>query len=154
MVELWPTVPTRWVGVRSRFFDDHATSPRSGIWPVIGGTSVLRQHLNDFAGVFVAVGDNAIRSALLRDLEEHAAPIPTIIHCNANVSGRIDVDEGCVVVGGACINIGAVISRGVIVNSAATVDHDCILGDCVHVSPGAHLAGNVRVGERSWVLSG
>lgn len=133
------------------FFDDHSTSPRSGIWPVVGGTSVLRQHLNDFAGVFVAVGDNTIRSTILRDLEDRAAPIPTIIHPNANVSRHIDIGGGCVVVSGACINIGAVISRGVIINTAATVDHDCILGDCVHVSPGARLAGGVRVGERSWI---
>jgi acyl-[acyl carrier protein]--UDP-N-acetylglucosamine O-acyltransferase len=35
----------------------------------------------------------------------------------------------------------------VIVNTGATVDHDCRLGDFVHVAPGAHLCGGVTVDE-------
>jgi acetyltransferase-like isoleucine patch superfamily enzyme len=37
------------------------------------------------------------------------------------------------------------------VNTGATVDHDCMLGNYVHISPGAHLAGYVVVGDRSWI---
>ena len=33
-----------------------------------------------------------------------------------------------------------------IVNTNATVDHDCVLSDGVHVAPGAVLAGAVSVG--------
>ena len=40
---------------------------------------------------------------------------------------------------------------GVILNSGSTVDHDCIIEDGAHVSPGTNLAGGVRVGECAWV---
>lgn len=30
-------------------------------------------------------------------------------------------------------------------NTGATVDHDCILEDFVHIAPGVHLAGNVTL---------
>lgn len=33
----------------------------------------------------------------------------------------------------------------------ATVDHECRISDYVHVLVGAHLAGSVVGGERSWV---
>lgn len=46
-----------------------------------------------------------------------------------------------------CVEIGV----GCILNTAATVDHDCRLGDYVHVSVGARLAGTVTVGARSWI---
>ncbi|MBL1274653.1 MAG: hypothetical protein COB30_001045 [Ectothiorhodospiraceae bacterium] len=36
-------------------------------------------------------------------------------------------------------------------NTAATLDHDNCLGVGVHISPGVHLAGNVGIGDRSWV---
>jgi len=34
-----------------------------------------------------------------------------------------------------------------IVNTRASIDHDCSLGDYVHVAPGVTLAGNVTVGD-------
>ena len=32
--------------------------------------------------------------------------------------------------------------------------HDCIIKDYVHVSVGAHLAGNVHVGSKTWIGAG
>jgi len=55
------------------------------------------------------------------------------------------------VVGGVVVNADAQIGRGVILNTGCSVDHDCILQDFVHISPGARLAGNVRVGAGSWI---
>ena len=46
---------------------------------------------------------------------------------------------------GAVIQPDAILGRHVIINTGATVDHDCRLGDFVHVAPGAHLAGGVRI---------
>jgi carbonic anhydrase/acetyltransferase-like protein (isoleucine patch superfamily) len=39
----------------------------------------------------------------------------------------------------------------VIINSGAVVEHDCRLGDWVHISPRACLGGNVTVEEGAWV---
>jgi acetyltransferase-like isoleucine patch superfamily enzyme len=42
---------------------------------------------------------------------------------------------------------GTSIGQHVILNTAATVDHDSIVEDFVHIGPGCNLAGNVAVGE-------
>lgn len=52
------------------------------------------------------------------------------------------------------MNPGAVIGKGCIINTCASVDHDCRVEDFVHVSVGAHVAGTVRIGERTWVGAG
>ena len=36
-------------------------------------------------------------------------------------------------------------------NTCASVDHDCVIGDYVHVSVGSHVAGTVQVGDRTWI---
>lgn len=54
-------------------------------------------------------------------------------------------------IAGAVVNVDCRIGMGVIINTAASIDHDCVLEDAVHISPGARLAGGVCVGERSWV---
>lgn len=55
---------------------------------------------------------------------------------------------------GAVINPGSRVGKGVIVNTCSSVDHDCKIGDFVHVAVGAHLAGSVEVGEASWIGAG
>jgi acetyltransferase-like isoleucine patch superfamily enzyme len=52
---------------------------------------------------------------------------------------------------GAVVNADATIGSGVIINTCASVDHDCRLGNGVHVCPRASLAGNVIVHDRSWI---
>jgi sugar O-acyltransferase (sialic acid O-acetyltransferase NeuD family) len=51
----------------------------------------------------------------------------------------------------AVINPFVKIGEACIVNTASTIDHDCILQDAVHVSPGSNLGGGVEVGFQSWV---
>jgi acetyltransferase EpsM len=52
---------------------------------------------------------------------------------------------------GAVINPGASIGANGIVNTCASVDHECVLGDAVHICPGARLAGNVTVGAGTMI---
>ena len=55
---------------------------------------------------------------------------------------------------GAVINCCTKIGKGCIINTASTVDHDNVIEDYVHVSPGAHLAGTVKVGRGTWLGAG
>lgn len=46
------------------------------------------------------------------------------------------------------------IGKHCIINSSAVVEHDNVIEDYVHISPGAKLSGNVVVGERTWIGTG
>ena len=46
------------------------------------------------------------------------------------------------------------IGHSVIVNTCASVDHDCAVGDYVHIAVGAHLCGAVRVEKGTWIGAG
>ena len=46
------------------------------------------------------------------------------------------------------------VADSAIVNTAAVVDHECEVGEAVHVCPGALLAGRVRVGAGAFVGMG
>ena len=55
------------------------------------------------------------------------------------------------IVAGSVINPAAAIGENVIINTGSSVDHECIIGDGVHIAPGAHLAACVTVERGSWV---
>ena len=63
----------------------------------------------------------------------------------SNIDVRIS--SGTVVMANTVINSGARIGKHCIVNSSAIVEHDNIIGDFVHASVGAKLAGIVQIGK-------
>ena len=67
------------------------------------------------------------------------------------MSSTATIGTGTVVFAQAAINVDAQIGIGCIINTSASVDHDCILDNFCHISPGAHLAGGTKVGPRSWL---
>jgi UDP-perosamine 4-acetyltransferase len=96
--------------------------------------------------VFVAIGDNAARSAVTHRCDAAGLPSATAVSRFAMVSHTATVLDGAALLPGAVVNAGTTIGRGVIVNTNASVDHDCSIGDFVHVAPGVAIAGGVRVG--------
>jgi sugar O-acyltransferase (sialic acid O-acetyltransferase NeuD family) len=119
-------------------------------WPIIGSLDRLEELNADFGHFVAGLGDAAMRIDLLRRARRARFRCASIIHPTATVSRHCFIDEGTVVMAGACINVGARISAGCIINTGATVDHDCLLSEGVHICPGAHLAGNVEIGPRAW----
>lgn len=133
------------------FFDDMSCDERLEHWPLVGDTQRLLTTLEQFAGVFVAIGNNVIRKQKLSLLQAHSAPITTLVHPHSAVSPFASLGAGAIVVAGAVINAFAKVGTGAVINSGATIGHDCILGDYVHVAPGANVAGGVVIGESTWV---
>lgn len=134
------------------FFDDAWPGlKKNGVWRVVGGTTDLIEQLADFDGVVVAIGNNSVRRDKLVELRTGGARLATLIHPAASVSRYATIGEGTVVFAGAVVNADAFVGLGGILNTSCSIDHDCVLGETVHISPGARLAGGVHVGDLSWV---
>lgn len=99
-------------------------------------------------GYVIAVGDNRERKRIAERLSGgRDLPWISAVHPAAVVHPSVALGPGTVVFAGTVIQPDTTIGRHAIVNTAASVDHDCRLGDFVHVAPGVRLAGNVTVGE-------
>lgn len=137
------------------FFDDAWPSIQYvGVWQVLGTTKELLANVTDFSGAIVAIGNNRIRFDKSMLLQSLGVKLVSLIHPGAIVSRYAKINPGTIVMAGAVINPFVKVGMSSIINTASTIDHDCILGDCVHVSPGANLAGAVSVGDLSWIGMG
>lgn len=134
------------------FFDDAWPNiQQNGAWQIVGDTNTLLANLANYDGIFVAIGNNAIRLQKLQDLTIARACVVTLIHPTATISRYTAIGVGSVMMAGAIVNAGSSIGIGTILNTGCSIDHDCTLGDAVHISPGTHLAGDVRVGDCCWI---
>lgn len=132
-------------------FDDDASRTVTGPFRIAGTGADLMARCGHYAGVVVAIGANAARLDRQRALEEAGARMAVLIHPRATISRHAKLGPGSVAFAGSVVNVGCELAAATIVNTGATVDHDCIFADGVHVAPGAHLAGGVRVGEGAWI---
>ena len=134
------------------FFDDNWPSTQlAGHWPVVGDTQALLSRLQEYDGVVVAIGNNQVRRSKMDELISCGASLDSLIHPSAIISRYATVGVGVVAFAGVVVSAGATVGDGTILNNGCIIDHDCSLDDCVHVSPGASIAGAVRIGRMSWV---
>lgn len=64
------------------------------------------------------------------------------------------VGAGAQILAQSTVCVAASLGTAVIVNTAASVDHDCVLEEGVHIAPGARLAGCVNVSRFVMVGAG
>lgn len=102
--------------------------------------------------VVLAIGNNHIRQKLANKLrvKYHSA----LIHNSAVVSENAEIGNGTVVMPNTVINSSTSIGKHCIINSGAIVEHDNIIEDFVHISPGATVTGNIQIGEGTQIGAG
>jgi len=129
------------------FVDDDPTRPGT-----LGTSSILKSLLSQgVAWAIVSIGSNSVRMKKAHELEAMGFQLATAVHPSSILAQDISVGSGSVIMPGAIINCGTFLGKNVIINTAAGVDHDCVIEDGAHISPGVRLAGGVRVGKEAHV---
>lgn len=80
--------------------------------------------------------------------------IPVLVHPSAEVSPSAKVGPGSQILALANVGTGAHLGEACIINHRASIDHECILGDGVHVAPGAILCGCISVDDNAFIGAG
>jgi UDP-N-acetylbacillosamine N-acetyltransferase len=120
--------------------------------PILGGFGHLEAlRAQGVRHIFIAIGDCGQRLRLAEMVSRAGFESPTLVHPRAVVASDVRIGGGTVVVAGGIVNPGARLGAHVIVNTAASVDHDCVVADGVHIACGARLAGGVQVGRGAWI---
>lgn len=131
------------------FLDDDESIHECGGYPAIGKSSEAG---TIDADIIVGIGNAGIRKRIQESVPEEK--LVTLIHPDAVIAEDVAIGAGTVVMAGAVINSGARIGKGCIINTCSSVDHDCKVGDYVHISVGSHLCGTVSVGSGTWIGAG
>lgn len=131
------------------FLDDDDRIHECGGYPVIGKSTEAG---TIDADVIVGIGNADVRKRIQEAIPNEKSV--TLIHPNAVVAEDTVIGKGTAVMAGAVINSGARVGNGCIINTCSSVDHDCEVGDYVHISVGSHLCGTVTVGNGTWIGAG
>lgn len=138
--------------VVTEIYDDNPQSCHPKFKKVTAGA---RNNIKNFPHqgepFIIAIGDNNQRFEISKFLKSDYSKA---IHKTSTIDSSAIIGAGTVVYAGAVIQPNTIIGKHVIINTLASVDHDNIINDFVHVSPNATLCGLVEVGEGSHIGAG
>ncbi len=112
---------------------------------------------NGWTNAFISVGsvgDTSIRRRLFNMAKKLGLNLPSIIDPSSTLGKGVIIQEGAFVGKQAVINAGSYVGVCSIINTGAIIEHDCVIGDFSHVSPGTTLCGQVKIGTDSHVGAG
>jgi sugar O-acyltransferase (sialic acid O-acetyltransferase NeuD family) len=109
--------------------------------PVLGDYTIQ----NPEEPLLIAIGSNRLRSQLAQKYNHKK--FEKAIDPSALIAEDVAIGDGTVILHGSIIQSSSIIGNHCIVNTAASIDHDCVIGDYVHIAPRVALCGAVSVGE-------
>ena len=141
------------------FDNDRAVRPPFDDVPLFYGKEGFNRWLSDTdlrkasVSFLVAIGGarGEDRHLIQKFMEESGLSSITLIHPAAFCAGNAALGRGTQVMANSTVGVDVKIGEACIVNTGATVDHESVLSDGVHVCPGSHIAGEVRIGPYSMI---
>lgn len=116
--------------------------------PVLGSDADYEKYKDH--SFIIAIGNAATRQRIAETMPD--AKWYTAVHPKAYISAiGTTIGPGTVVMPNTVIQPHARIGSHCIINTGALVEHDNTVRDFSHISVGAKLAGNVTIGQRTWV---
>jgi sugar O-acyltransferase (sialic acid O-acetyltransferase NeuD family) len=144
--------------VAAVFDNANIAAPLPGVPLYIGlpGFQHWRASAADQYRGLVAIGGarGQERLQLQRYMSENGVEPMVAVHPRAFVARGVVPGLGSQILAQASVAAAVRLGQACIINHAATVDHECILADGVHVAPGAVLAGCVSVGQHTLIGAG
>ena len=125
--------------------------------PILGGDDIVTTH--EPKNILLANGigstsDITNRRKVFERFRKQDYVFTALTHPSAIIAEDVVIGEGSQIMAGVVIQPGTRIGMNCIINTRASVDHDCTLGNHIHIAPGAVLSGNVVIANNVHVGTG
>jgi sugar O-acyltransferase (sialic acid O-acetyltransferase NeuD family) len=121
---------------------------------VILESDVLRYQSMPFV---IGIGENNIREKVANRYRDQIS-FCNLIHTSATFGylqrKAIECQQGIIVCAGVRFTNSIQVGDFCIFNQNATIAHDVVIGDFVHIAPGSMISGNVGIGNNCWIGAG
>ena len=128
------------------FLDDHHLNESINDCKVIGSIDEMSSYYPEYTSIFIAIGNNQIRSRLLLQAKEIGYELPILQHPTSIVSKYATIKEGTVIFPNTVIENNANISNGCIITANTTINHDAYIEDYVLIYSNTVIRPNTLIG--------
>ena len=106
-------------------------------------------------GIGIVLGKNRfVRRNIYNNYYNKGYKFMNSIHPTSIIASNTKLFSGLNIMAGSIIQTGTVIKSNTIINTGVIIEHDCLIGENVHVAPGVVICGNVKVGDDCFIGAG
>ena len=123
----------------------------------LGNDTLLLELKKKYNYAFVTLGEYKnlkIRLSIYQKLIKLKYILPVLISKTANVSKKIDIKDGTIIMNSSTVCSGVEIGYNTIVNTGVIIDHNSKIYNNCNISPGVIINGNVKIGNNTFIGSG
>jgi len=122
--------------------------------PVLGPTGLLFRppafSLEDTC-IFVAIGNNRVRTQLLNQIETYGYPTPSFVHATAIIDSSVQLEAPVYIFPGVQIMPFTTISKYVMVSMGVNIAHHTSIKEGCFLSQGANVGASVIIEESAFI---
>lgn len=125
--------------------------------PVLGDDAFLDEVVTSNVLLVNGLGANpstSSRKRLFESMKARGFAFNAVQHSSAVIGRECFLGEGSQVMAGTVLQSGVRVHQNAVINTCAGIDHDCVVGAHVFVSPGAVLCGDVVIAESAFIGAG
>jgi sugar O-acyltransferase (sialic acid O-acetyltransferase NeuD family) len=127
--------------------------------PLVGDWSAFASWRRKFPGTIaciVAIGGarGEDRVKIQHRLSAEGLNPISLVHPTAFVAANASYSAGSQILAMSAVCTSTSLGEACIINTRASVDHECVLGNGVHIGPGATLCGEVHVDDFAFIGAG
>lgn len=114
---------------------------------ITGKISMLKELSKDKYEIIISIGTPIIRKKIFNKIKNMGFEFANAIHPNSNLSKSVIIGKGLVINSGVIVHPDVKLENNIILGMNATVSHDSLIKEHVHISPGVHITGECQIDE-------
>lgn len=115
----------------------------------------MKENSYTLHGVVAIGGSRGVdRLNIQQMLKQNGVTIPTLAHPDASVSITAKFGEGTQILSHANVAAATKVGDACIINHQSSIDHECVIGNGVHIAPGATLCGCITIANNVMIGAG
>lgn len=124
-------------------------------FPILRNEEQVKQHLKYDNRFIIGIGNPKLRKKIADKFTELGGELTTVISTHAEIgSYNVQIEQGCIIMGGVRISNDVKIGRGTLVYYNSVITHDVRIGNFVEVSPGGNLLGRCTIEDLCHIAAG
>ena len=129
------------------FLDDNHVNEVINDSNVIGTIDEMSSYYLEYTNIFIAIGNNKVRSKLMLQAQEIGYSLPILKHSTSVISKYAFLGVGSVIFPNAVVEANVVIKDGCIIAVNSVVNHDAYIDECVLVNTASVIRPNTVINK-------